>query len=327
MKILICGLGSVGRRHLRHFLSLGVDKVTALRSGKATLTDDSHIIPHAVFRSWEEALADHPDAVVVCNPTSLHLETARRAVEAGCHVLVEKPVSHCLDGLTDLCEASTRRGVVVSVAQNMRYHPILNMVREHVFHTSPLGRVVMLRAHFGSYLPSWHPWENYKGSYAARRNLGGGCRLTHIHEIDTAMWILGPVEHATGLDGGTTPLGTDVDETAGILLRHKSGALSIISLSLAQTPSSRSLNLAFEGGVIDVNLLTGDWVITRREGETEKGGTPPGFTIDDTYKEQDRDFLRAVRGEIPPAVPLKEAMRVLEVALSGEEAYRGRSIT
>lgn len=316
VSVLICGLGSIGRRHLRHFRALGCAPIWAWRTGKATLPDDGQPAPDVVVRDLAEALAQRPDVVVVANPTALHLETALAAVRAGCHVLVEKPLAHRLDGWEELAAEATRRERVVRVAQNLRFHPQLRRLREIIAAGEPLGRPLLARAHIGGYLPDWHPWEDYRGSYAARRELGGGAALTNIHELDYLLWLLGPARRFSGLEMSLHPLGTDVDEAAAFVLEHASGALSVATLSLAHKPQARTLEISFTGGNAALDLLSGHLRLALADGSTREEPPPAGFTVDDTYRAQAADFLNAIAGQPSPAATLEEAAHALLIALS-----------
>src|SRR5512146_3428906 len=98
-KLLIAGLGSIGRRHFRNLIALGEKDIVLLRTRKATLPDDE-LTGYPVETDLKEALQKHkPEAVIVANPTSMHMDVAIPAVEAGCHILLEKPVSHSLERL------------------------------------------------------------------------------------------------------------------------------------------------------------------------------------------------------------------------------------
>src|SRR5512144_2106683 len=123
MKFLIVGLGSIGRRHFRNLIALGEKDIVLLRSHRATLPDDE-LASYPVETNLQEALQKHkPDAVIVANPTALHLDVAIPAAEAGCAILLEKPVSHSLEQVETFQNAVRRGGARVLVAFQFRFHP------------------------------------------------------------------------------------------------------------------------------------------------------------------------------------------------------------
>src|SRR5919108_2690281 len=130
MKTLIAGLGSIGRRHLRNLIVLGEKDIVLLRTRKATLPDDE-LAGYPVETNLQEALKKHkPQAVLVANPTSMHLDVALPAAEAGCHILLEKPVSHSLERLDVLQRTAEKSGSKILVGFQFRFHPTLNQARE-----------------------------------------------------------------------------------------------------------------------------------------------------------------------------------------------------
>ena len=200
MKLLIAGLGSIGRRHFRNLISLGERDLVLLRTRKATLPDDE-LTGFPVETDLNEALKKHkPDAVIVANPTSMHLDVAIPAADAGCHILLEKPVSHSLKRLDVLQQAARKTGSKILVGFQFRYHPTLNKARE-LIRSNALGQVLSVHAHWGEYLPQWHPWEDYRQSYAARTDLGGGVIVTLTHPLDYLRFLLGNVESLWSFNG------------------------------------------------------------------------------------------------------------------------------
>src|SRR5262245_11468951 len=110
MKFLIAGLGSIGQRHFRNLIALGEKDIVLLRTRKATLPDDQ-LADYPVETDIHEALQKHkPDAVIVANPTSLHLDVAIPAAEVGCDILLEKPVSDSLERLDILQQTAQNSG-------------------------------------------------------------------------------------------------------------------------------------------------------------------------------------------------------------------------
>ena len=313
---LICGLGSIGRRHLRHLRALGVERIDAYRRGRATIPDDGSAPPDREFATLEAALAERPQVVVVANPTSLHVQTARAAVAAGCHVLVEKPLSDSVKGCKKLAHEAEAAGVVVSVACNLRFHPAALALREWIQSGEPLGRPLTARAHFGTYLPDWHPWEDYRESYAARADLGGGAALTHVHEIDLVGWLFGPAASVAALALAGNPLGTDVDEACALVVSHEGGVLTTLTLSFVEKPASRTLDVAFTGGTASVDLLAGRWTTRRAGGGYGEGGVDSDFDFDETYRRQAAAFLHAASTGGAPTVSVREGLEAVRLALA-----------
>src|SRR5215813_5505538 len=121
MRFLIAGLGSIGRRHLRNLIALGEKNIVLLRSHRATLPDDE-LTGYPVETDIHAALQRHkPDAVIVSNPTSWHLDVAIPAAEAGFHILLEKPISDSLDRLDLLQQTARRSGSKILVGFQFRY--------------------------------------------------------------------------------------------------------------------------------------------------------------------------------------------------------------
>ena len=203
MKILFCGLGSIGQRHVRNLRKLLGDEVGILayrtRKQSPVLNQDMTVQAGAdieqiygirSFANLDDALAERPDAVFVTNPNLLHLQVALAAARAGCHLFIEKPLSHSLDGIDELIEIVQRKKLVAFVAYQFRFHPGLRLMKTFI-EEGRLGRLSAAHIVNGEYLPDWHPYEDYRQSHAARREQGGGCLSIQTHELDYAPWLFG----------------------------------------------------------------------------------------------------------------------------------------
>jgi predicted dehydrogenase len=313
MKTLISGLGSIGRRHFRNLIALGETDTLLHRTGKATLPDDE-LAGYPVETDLAAALAHKPDAVIVSNPTAYHLDVAIPAAEAGCHILLEKPISHNMDRVDRLREAATRTGARVLVGFQFRWHPGLLAVKR-LLDSGAVGQPVSARAHWGEYLPDWHPWEDYRKGYAARPDLGGGVVLTLSHPIDYLRMLLGEVDTVSGVTS-SQGLGLPVEDTAEITLGFESGALGSVHLDYVQRPPSHWLEIVGSEGTLKWDNADGAvQVYQAADGKWEDIPAPEGFERNDLFMDEMRHFLAVVRGEEMPFCLLKDGIRALEICM------------
>jgi predicted dehydrogenase len=318
MKILIVGFGSIGRRHLRNLLALGESDIIVLRSGKSTLPVDE-LVGLTVEYEMEKALAHRPDAAIIANPTALHLGAAIPAARAGCHLFLEKPISHSLDGLTELRSALDQGGGQLLVGFQFRFHPGLKKVAS-LLAESAIGRVVSARAHWGEYLPNWHPWEDYRASYASLPDLGGGVALTLCHPFDYLRWLLGEVSGIQSLSGSLGGLGLNVEDTVECLLRFQSGAIGSLHLDYIQRPGVHRLEIIGERGTLTWDNADGAVRLSSANPDGSPGewlvfSPPEDFERNTLFMDEMRHFLAVIRGEEAPLCTLEDGEATLRLAL------------
>ncbi|MBE0672448.1 MAG: Gfo/Idh/MocA family oxidoreductase [Anaerolineales bacterium] len=340
MKFLIAGLGSVGRRHMRNLLALGERDIVLLRTRKATLPDDE-LAGYPVETDLLEALKKHkPNAVIVANPTSLHLETAIPAAEAGCHILLEKPISGSTEGLSQLEDVVKKSGSKILVAFQFRFHPGLMRAKE-LISNGEIGRIISAHVHFGEYLPAWHPWEDYRQGYAARSDLGGGVVLTQCHSLDYLPWLVGKVRSVWSFTGKISDLEVDVEDTAEIGLRFESGALGNLHLDFNQQPPAHRFEIIGTKGTIKWDLSDGATRIYRASPESlaistgrdiKAGGewqTYPlveGWERNVMFLDQMKHFVDVTNGKAEPTCPLEDGVRVQHLVEAIHTSNKTRQI-
>ena len=211
MRALIVGLGSIGRRHARNWSALGYGPPAVCHQRNAPQPEQLGIEAREYW-TWTQALErEQPDVVLVTNPTSLHVPVARQAIDAGAHVLVEKPLASSTQSVAELLEAARARRRALMAAYNLRFHPGLARMRE-LAQQQAIGRIVSARADAGEYLPDWHPWEDYRQGYSARADLGGGAVLTFSHELDALCWLAGRARTVTARVAHASSLEIDVED-------------------------------------------------------------------------------------------------------------------
>ncbi|MEM8943660.1 MAG: Gfo/Idh/MocA family oxidoreductase [Planctomycetota bacterium] len=302
---VVVGLGSIGNRHLQNLVQLGVGRLTVVR--RATSQNQQFEVPDTVRMSHDldETLATAPDFVVVCNPSHLHVETATKCLAAGCHVLIEKPLSADLGSderrLQAFAEQSDR---VAAMAYCMRYHPAYRRARELIL-AGAIGRVLYGKAWFEGFLPDWHPWEDYRTSYAALRGQSGGVLRTLDHELDFLNWALGPATDAIGWATNVGGIGIEADDLAMYQLRHAGGVCSQLLTSFCRKPASRGFEFVGDNGTLCFRMeepkLLCSTHVSSAEATTVEDLTE--YDINRMYFDLVQDFLNAVCGNTSTSIP------------------------
>ena len=310
MKFLIAGLGSIGRRHMRNLIALGETDIVLYRTRKATLSDDD-LKKYPVETNLHVALEKHkPDGVIVSNPTSLHLDVAIPAAEAGCSLLLEKPLSHSMERVGELESALKHGGGRAVVGFQFRFHPGLIRAKR-LIEDGEIGRVISAHVHFGEYLPAWHPWEDYRQGYAARADMGGGVVLTQCHSLDYLPWLVGKVKSIWGLTAKLSDLDVDVEDTAKIGLRFENQALGSIHLDYNQQPPEHCFEIVGTKGTLKWNLSDGATRVYRAENnDWDVYPLPDGWERNVMFMDEMKHFVAVVRGEVESSCPLEDGIRV-----------------
>jgi len=321
--ILIVGLGSVGRRHLANLRALGWTDIRVLRSSLATLPDmDLQGVP--VSTRLEEALDPAPLAVIVAAPTALHLPMALAAARAGAHLLIEKPVSHNIEGLDALSAEVSQRRLQVLVGYQFRFHPALQQMKTWI-EAGAIGDVVSAQVHWGEYLPDMHPWEDYRGGYAARADLGGGVLLTLCHPFDYLRWLLGEIDSVAAVAARRNPLGVAVETCAEVSLGFASGASGHVHLNFIQQPAEHRITIVGTRGTVAWNQADhAARLFTAASGRWQVSPPPVGFERNSMFLDEMRHFLACITGEDNSRCALADGIASLLVVNEAREALSWR---
>lgn len=298
--VLVLGAGSIGRRHARNLVAAGATVHVA-----DPVAAEAPVGTRPV--AWDDADPSAYPGVVVASPTVCHLDQTAHAVDVGARVLVEKPLA-----LTRAEAASLRdRNDRVRVGFNLRFHaPVRRLVE--VVHAGRLGTVRAARLWFGYHLPSWRPGTDYRRSYSARADLGGGVLLDAIHELDLAVWLLGPdlVVDAARLDR-VGDLDIDVEDTVRALLRTAEGAPVEVALDYLSRDYRRGIEVIGSEGSARL-----DWA--RKVLEVDLGDGPEACSapepVDPSYEAEAAAFLGWLDGTDDLPVDVDTALASLRLA-------------
>jgi predicted dehydrogenase len=324
MRVALVGLGSIGRRHLANLRALEPDaEIVVVRHAR----NDEGVPEGAdgVMFSLDEALAESPDLTLICGPTSTHVQTGLACLRSGAHIFVEKPLGIDAAGAAALVAAASTAKCALLVGYNLRFLPSLRRLRDEL-HGGSIGRPMTLRAEVGQFLPDWRPGRDYRETNSARADFGGSVELELSHEIDYVRWLLGEAASVDAVLARTSDLEIDVDDTAELLLRFRSGAIASVHMDMAQRSTTRTCRIAGVNGT-----LTWDGI----SGEVRRYVPNEGWTVlhagdgdrNVMYVAEMAHVLACVRGEAEPLIGGIDGLRTVEIARAARRASdEGRRI-
>jgi predicted dehydrogenase len=306
-RVLVVGGGSIGQRHAGNLTALGarvtVGDIDPARLSSATAAG----LPTVVLGKDVPDIPHGFDGVVIASPTTLHAAQAHVALATGATVFVEKPLAWTVEEGAALVAA----GGPLMVGYNLRHHTPLQRVAE-LLAEGRIGEPSAYRLWFGQWLPDWRPNTDYRQSYSARADMGGGVLFDAIHELDLAVWFVGvPMRVAGAVMARVGPLEIDVEDTVRALLVAESGVPVSVELDYLSRQYRRGVEITGEAGTLIYDWATG-LVEVREPGRTvsERFTNP----VADSYQREMAEFLGVVDGELMPTTPASVAFESLALA-------------
>ncbi|TDD86161.1 Gfo/Idh/MocA family oxidoreductase [Saccharopolyspora karakumensis] len=259
----VIGCGDVSAVHLDAIAALeDVELVAVCDTDPAALTTTAERCGVAGFADHRALLeAVRPDVAHVCTPHHQHAPVALDLLDAGVHVLVEKPLAHTLDEAERLVEAAERSRSRVGVCFQNRYNATAQAARE-VLDSGELGSVLGATATvLWTRTPDYYLAKPWRGRWATA---GGGLLINQaIHTLDLVQWLVGDVVEVQGRASTRRHL-IEVEDTAEMLLTHGGGARSLVFGSLANVVHAPvTIDITAERGAL---AIRGDLTITHTDG-------------------------------------------------------------
>jgi len=293
MRILITGGGSIGKRHLKNLQTLGYSDIWVLKRKVDTAFEQEHKVN--VITSFEEAAKLNLDCLFVATPTSLHNESLKFSVEQQLHIFMEKPLIHDQKGLDEANELMKTYDKVFFIGFMLRYHPLVQRIKD-ILDTGQLGKAYAARFEFGSYLPYWHPWEDYKISYASRKELGGGVINTITHELDLIQYYFGTPKAVYCSANNFSKLNIEVEEVCEAIFNYEDKVITL-HLDYLQKDYDRNIKILCEEGKVVWDWHDNQIKIFQHKGDIEVVGVDKEFEVNDLYINEIKHFIKLIKDE------------------------------
>ena len=275
--ILFLGLGGAGQRHLRILREKlpNVRMIGARRTGKTPVLNSDFTVKNGTsleseydiefFKDVNEAYEQKPDLVVIATPTSDHAESIIKAAKNKANILVEKPGAMNIKQAHNVVSAVKDNKVGFFISYQRRFHPLIVRLRS-VLDSHKIGELMSVRVAVSSYVPDWHPYEDFHDLYACRSDLGGGVLRTESHEIDMITLLFGHPKQIFSTGGCRGKFDLDIEDSVNLLFDYSSFSVQM-SLCFMQKKQERNLKLFGQKGWIEFDLINQKLVVCSYDNE------------------------------------------------------------
>lgn len=318
-RIIVVGLGSIGRRHtrlLRERPDLKVEVCEPSPQALAAASAEVQGIP--VHTDFDKALATAPDLLLIATPHALHEKQAIQGMKAGAHVLCEKPLCTDADEARRMIECSRQTGRQLVVGFQLHFQPGILRARQ-IIDQGVIGNVLHAHVRVGSFITLRNSLSRYQAK------LEGALLLDYAHQPDLLLWLLSDLPSAvtlTGLQGGEMPFSSNPNVVT-MTLEYNRPLLATIHLNYVQMPQRHEWEIAGDKGWIVLDPDKGTLRLGLRENESE---TTETFSTDRdvTYRMEHQAFLDTVDGLRAAESPAEQAARSVELFSMAMESLKRR---
>ena len=326
MKFLIVGLGSMGKRRIRNLKYLKAGEIIGFDTMEARRKEAQEKYGIKTFDDFDKAVKEQPDAFVISTPPDLHVKYAKEAAKRSTHFFMEASVVE--EGMDELIALCRNKKIVAAPSCTMRFQGSIKKLKELV-DSKIIGKVLLFTHHSGQYLPDWHPWEDYRKFYVARRATGAAREIVSF-ELVWLEWVFGNIDTVSCFKGKLSSLEIDIDDAYQCILKFKNTVLGNMLVDVVSRVAERSCEIYGEKGNIrwewgsGIKVYTADdkkWKEYAEQAGTKVAGYDEKIS-EEMYIDEIGTFVKAVKGETKYPYTLEEDKKILDV-LKGLEQSSG----
>lgn len=304
MKVFLIGLGSIAQKHISAIRKIEPNVIIyALRS---TNNAESHDNVINVF-NWDKA--KEVDFILISNPTNLHGDTIIKALEFKKPLFIEKPLLHKLLQVDEIIEKVKSYQIPTYVACVLRFHPVISYLKDMM--NSVKGQVDEVNVYCGSYLPNWRADSDYRNSYSANEEMGGGVHLDLIHEMDYLYWMFGKPIQVKSTLRSNSHLNISAIDYANYQLIYPNFVASV-TLNYFRKQNKRELEIVGPDFILNGNLIA----YTLMEEISNKMIVDESSQIGTLYDKQMSYFIKGLRENAVYENDVQTGIEVLKLVLN-----------
>ena len=278
-----------------------------------------------LFSSDEALIQDERvNLVVIATESGYHGKLALRALEAGKHVLIEKPMALSLEEIDAINKMADDKGLVVAVSHQNRFNPAIRKLREAI-EQGRFRKIINITARI-----LWNRNDDYykQAPWRGTKELDGGTLMNQcIHNIDLLQWMMNDEVVSVKAELGTFLRDIEMEDFGALLLRFKKGSIGIVEGSACVYPTNLEETLSVfgeKGTVVIGGLAVNEIKVWRFEDQDEENVLGTKEEVEDVYGKGHTplyaDVLDAILHKHKPLIDGHEGKKSVEIIL---KAYEG----
>ena len=260
MNVIVVGYGSIGKRHVDNLLKIKqIDQIIVCSNHLDSFQNHPEKERLKVVHSLEELSPMMSkwrqfNFAIIANETYKHVETAHILAESGIHLFIEKPISNYFKKAISLKKLAGNKKIKIFIAYNFRFLGAMQYIKNQIG-GGVIGSLCFAEIEAGQYLPAWRPLSDYRESYSARKEQGGGVALDLSHEIDYMRYLFGDPVSWKIMKSKVSDLDIDSEDIFKGIYRFSSGFLCSVHTDYIRNNKKRGINIVGSKGSIECDFI------------------------------------------------------------------------
>jgi predicted dehydrogenase len=318
MNVLVIGYGSIGKRHVDNLLKLRqIDQIIVCSNHLDSFQNHPEKEKLKLVRSLEElspmmSNGRQFDFAIVANETYKHIETANVLANSGVHLFIEKPLSHSVKDAISLKKIAENKNIKIFIAYNFRFLRAIQYIKNQIS-SGVIGSLYFTGIEVGQYLPAWRPLSDYRESYSARKEQGGGATLDMSHEIDYMRYLFGDPVSWKIMKSKVSDLDINSEDIFKGIYRFSSGFLCSVHTDYIRHNKKRGINIVGSGGTLECDFIKKYIKMQKNSGEISLIEDAHLFDVDESYKSELNHFIECIEKDKTPQITVDDGIEVLKL--------------
>ena len=328
----------MGKRRIRNLKEIGINDIIGYDTRDDRKKQASNLYSIKIASSFESALAEHPDAMIISTQPDTHKEYALLAAKNKIHFFTEVNTMEPKD-MQIIIDHVKQSGVVGIPSSNLMFHPSISKIKS-LIQNQKIGKILTFNFHSGNYLPGWHPWEKLEDYYVYDKDTGGG-RDQIMWELSWIFWLLGEPKMVSSFTRKLGPFTANIFDVYNLMIEFKNGIIGNVLVDVIQRPPSRFCEIIGEEGTIkwdydqkSVKVFStseNNWKVYP-ESDDYKGYTienpKPGFALKhgsgivESYVDEIKNFIDIIKRKKQPEFTFEDEKILLELLYMAERSSK-----